>query len=186
MITPLFPTNFFSLTKLPNTEHNVKLLETAELDDDQNFSWCGEDDGRNNKVERLKESTVMTIIAPVINSFLEELGCAKCGITLQDVWRNTYSYGGYQEIHQHKPSVFSAVIFLDDYEEGGSVFSFLNTELRTLPDSLLRLMPHVSESLALTPNRGDIIIFPSYMYHEVSKHRSEKTRRTVACNIYLN
>ena len=66
MINPLFPANFFSLTKLPDPDKAVELLLNAKLHSDQEFSWCGEDDGRNNKVERLKESTVMTIIAPVI------------------------------------------------------------------------------------------------------------------------
>ena len=184
MINPLFPTNFFSLSKLPETD--LSIIENSELHSDQEFSWCGEEDGRNMKVERLEAATVLPIVGPFISTFLQELGCLPCRISIHDIWKCTYSFGGYQETHQHKPALLSAVIFLDNHEEGFSVFSFLNPEIRMIPDDLLKLLPNISDSVNLTPMRGDILIFPSYMYHNVSKHRSDKPRRTVACNIYLH
>ena len=186
MINPLFPANFFSLTKLPDPDKAVELLLNAKLHSDQEFSWCGEDDGRNIKVERLEAETVLPIAGPSISAFLQELGCLPCRISIHDVWKCTYSFGGYQETHQHKPSLISAVIFLDNYEEGASVFSFLNPEVRIIPDDLLKLLPNVTETVNLTPMKGDILIFPSHAYHNVTKHQIEKPRRTVALNINLH
>ena len=185
MITPIFPNYFFSVLKPPNISQILETIENSKLHQNQEFSWHGKDDGRNINVERLEEIAISKIMEPVFNHFLRGLNCKPCSVSVIDIWKCTYLKGGYQEIHCHKPSTLSVVVFLDDHEEDFGCFSFQNSESRLLPDSLIKLID-IQSGCPVLGNRGDILIFPSHMYHLVSRHQSDKPRRTVAMNVNLN
>ncbi|TGD70947.1 hypothetical protein E4634_20300 [Mangrovimicrobium sediminis] len=106
--------------------------------------------------------------------------------TIKEMWMNVSSTGGHQLIHSHANSFISAVLYLTDVHPsartifhrsmGGADFVFTNkhADSATTPYNADRWVP---EEL----NRGDLLLFPSYMLHAVPPNQGEE-RITVALN----
>ena len=106
--------------------------------------------------------------------------------SIKEMWLNISATGGHQLIHSHANSFISAVIYLSDIDPsartifhrpmGGSEFVFTNkhADSTTTPYNADRWIP--SEL-----NRGDLILFPSYMLHAVPPNRGAE-RITIAMN----
>ena len=98
--------------------------------------------------------------------------------------------GGHQLIHSHANSFISAVIYLTDVhpsartifhrDMGGSQFVFTNkhADSAITPYNADRWVPDEI-------NRGDMILFPSYLLHAVTPNEGEE-RITVALNAMPN
>jgi len=131
-----------------------------------------------------KANPIYQTIADLAQDYLRDFGFLLFGEnlkwTIKDMWTNVLSGGGHQSLHSHANSFISGVIYLTDIHPsahtvfhnsmGGRHFVFSNTH----------------ESSAVTPyngdqwvanecQRGDLILFPSYMLHAVPKN--EGTRR---------
>ena len=65
---------------------------------------------------------------------------------------------------------------------------FYNKFFAELPTSWLKIVDQndlTSNSFAINPKAGDIILFPSYMLHGVTMHKINQKRTTVAFNLSL-
>lgn len=106
--------------------------------------------------------------------------------TIKEMWMNISVTGGHQLIHSHANSFISAVIYLTDVHPsartifhrnmGGSEFVFTNkhADSEITPYNADRWVP---EQL----NRGDMILFPSFMLHAVPPNQGDQ-RITIAMN----
>lgn len=122
----------------------------------------------------------------VIQSFLNE---KEWGIDILSMWYNCYENGEYQESHCHISCVnsvhFACVHFLSFDPEFHSPL--------TLIDPLAKLRSHsvelsrYSEKVPFECNEGDLVMFPSYLDHEVkaSNPTPGNPRITVSFNFKL-
>lgn len=106
--------------------------------------------------------------------------------TIKEMWMNISVTGGHQLIHSHANSFISAVIYLTEVhpsartifhrDMGGSQFVFTNkhADSATTPYNADRWVP---DQL----NRGDMVLFPSYMLHAVPPNQGGQ-RITIAMN----
>ena len=83
-----------------------------------------------------------------------------------NIWGNIYRNGDYTIEHDHLFSTFSIVYFLKS----------------NIKDSPLIFLPFQTN---IEPEEGKIVIFPSYIRHEVPEHTSNDTRITLSGNITL-
>lgn len=95
-------------------------------------------------------------------------------------WANVNSYGSRNVFHSHKPAHFSAVYYLQAEGTGG---------LRLLnPANILvdanRTAPFVTDFNFL-PSEGDLIMFPSWVPHEVETNLSDKDRINLTFDIKI-
>ena len=182
MIKSIFPHNFYTEIIPENKEELVYELENAELDEHQNFGW---DDGCSVKLERLSiEKKYAKIFKPSLDIFFNELNIKpdQLNIFLHELWRNTYKQGCFQEIHDHTPLHLSGVVFLTDEQEGDGRFFFYNRHNSELPKEWrdIKVFP---DRLYINAERGKILLFPSYVLHGVTIHKTDNPRVTVAFNI---
>ncbi len=137
-----------------------------------------------------KADRIYQTIADQARDYLRDFGFLLFGENLEwaikDIWTNVLSGGGHQSLHSHANSFISGVIYLTDIHPsaytvfhnsmGGRHFVFSNTH----------------ESSAVTPyngdqwvanecQRGDMILFPSYMLHAVPKNEGSQ-RVSIAFN----
>lgn len=119
-------------------------------------------------------ATLATRILPSV----AELGQLMFGEALdwriKEMWINVLQHGGRQAIHNHTNSFISGVIYLTESHPsaytvfakglGGRDFVFSNTNAR----SQGQLGPFNADKwIAPEPSVGDMILFPSYLLHEV-------------------
>ena len=82
-------------------------------------------------------------------------------------WANVYKKGDYAQSHCHKPMDFSFAYFVKA--------KWYHSPL-ILSDSGKRIRP----------KEGKYVIFPSYILHQVPKHRYKDTRITLSGNLVIN
>lgn len=130
-----------------------------------------------------------------LQSYLRDFGFLLFGEnlswTIKEMWMNVSVTGGAQLLHSHANSVISAVIYLTDVHPsariifhkamGGNQFVLSNThsDSATTPYNAERWVP---EQL----NRGDMVLFPSYMLHAVPPNQSDNARISIALNALPN
>ena len=106
------------------------------------------------------------------------------------MWMNVLSKDGHQMIHSHANSFISGVVYLTECDPsartvfhrpmGGNQFVFSNHHAESATT------PYNGEQwIANDVQRGDMILFPSYMLHAVPKNEGNE-RITVAFNALPN
>ena len=185
MITEIFPSTFYSCFSIPNKEEVFIAIQNAK-EDEEKVTW-----NRLCKVAacNLYVSEIVPFLKPSIEVFVEEFGSLKRNVEVLSIWKSTYTKGSFQEVHDHlteEESQISSVIFLDDYVSGAAQFYFFNGNLVSKYLGKLMKHPQLDSTVELiTPKRGDIIFFPSYMLHGVSSHGLNKPRTTVSFNMKM-
>ena len=105
---------------------------------------------------------------------------------MPEAWLNKYKRGDSQEVHTHiggDNTTFSCAYFAQ-YANNDAKFIFYD------PDQTKHLgnySKHYSTVNTWFPDvqEGDIIIFPSWLHHQVDVHRSDTTRITVSANFQI-
>jgi uncharacterized protein (TIGR02466 family) len=105
-----------------------------------------------------------------------------------DAWLNRYKFGGYQEQHNHvgEKNFFSCAYMLDVPDDSGK-FVFVDTNLDFYASVGFYKVFNIVPSRAFIPplKEGDLIIFPSYMDHYVTKNNTDRVRSTISMNFTL-
>jgi uncharacterized protein (TIGR02466 family) len=130
--------------------------------------------------------TIADLTLPKLVEFGELLFGEKLSWTVKEMWTNMLEAGGNQTMHAHANSFISGIFYLTPSHPasrtvfirppGGSDFSFR----------------HHTRSAAIGPYNagkyvlpeaepGDLVLFPSYLYHEVPRNQGEQ-RITIAFN----
>jgi uncharacterized protein (TIGR02466 family) len=139
-------------------------------------------DPGNNKLFQ----TIAELAGPKLVDFGELLFGEKLRWTVKEMWTNMLETGGNQTLHAHANSFISGIFYLTPSHPasrtvfvrppGGYDFSFR----------------HHTRSAAIGPYNagkyllpeaepGDLVLFPSYLYHEVPRNQGEQ-RITIAFN----
>ncbi|MFN5687576.1 2OG-Fe(II) oxygenase family protein, partial [Bradyrhizobium sp.] len=130
--------------------------------------------------------TIAELAVPKLVDFGELLFGEKLRWTVKEMWTNMLETGGNQTLHAHANSFISGIFYLTPSHPGsrtvfvrppgGSDFSFR----------------HHTRSAAVGPfnagkyvlpeaEPGDLVLFPSYLYHEVPRNQGDQ-RITIAFN----
>jgi uncharacterized protein (TIGR02466 family) len=124
--------------------------------------------------------------------FIDDLKVpASIEVSISDIWFNAYKKGQWQESHHHygKQSVyFSAVHFLkyDKELHPPLIFNNMNRLLFT-PCNIGRStsLDYWDLDKVVDVEEGDVIIFPSFIEHQVNVQESDELRSTISFNIEL-
>jgi putative 2-oxoglutarate-Fe(II)-dependent oxygenase superfamily protein len=116
------------------------------------------------------------LIVPQVARFGELLFGEPLPWLIKEMWVNVLETGGRQALHNHANSFVSGVVYLTESDRsantlfvkspGGNDFVFNNTNTRA------RLGPYNADKWAPPdPSPGDLVLFPSYLLHEVRTNR---------------
>lgn len=102
---------------------------------------------------------------------------------VNDIWINVYKKNHFQEYHNHCPSDFSAIHFVQfDEEHAGPIFKDPNEALSTY-NSYMRFKNSIEYQVPV--EEGDIIFFPSFLEHKVPKNKTDSKRITISFNLNM-
>ena len=104
--------------------------------------------------------------------------------TMTEAWLNKYGRGDSQEVHTHIGAdncTFSCSYFAQ-YALNDARFLFYDPDQTKHLVEFTKHYSGVVNTWFPDVQEGDIIIFPSWLHHQVEPHRSDTTRITVSAN----
>lgn len=187
-VIPLFPTPVMRVEKLLDAE--TVAVVTDEVTGSANLANAFSDHlshtpvagvGANDAFARLG-----TLVMPHVTAFGEVLFGEALAWQIKEIWVNVLEPGGRQAIHTHANSFISGVVYLTDAHPsaniifhkalGGAGFIFGNSNPNARVNAFNGgkwMMPQTSA--------GDLVMFPSYLLHEVPPNHGER-RISIAFN----
>jgi hypothetical protein len=125
-------------------------------------------------------------ISPRLGDFGLHLFGERLGWSIKEMWVNVLEPGGRQVMHNHANSFVSGVVYLTPVHPqactvfikspGGTDFAFRNDHPGVTPGPY-----NAQKWVAPLPRPGDMVLFPSYLLHEVPPNPGER-RITLAFN----
>mgnify|MGYP001188381227 CR=1 FL=1 len=132
--------------------------------------------------------TIKNILNQYVNKVLGETIGYDANFAITTSWMTLTTKNSKSQKHVHKNSFWSAVYYFDDdYGKKAGRIGFQNP----IPQ-LSSFLPEIKEDeinsitaneIYLKPRSKMLILFPSYVYHEIAIHREDNDRRSLAFNI---
>jgi len=174
-----FPRNFDQL---------LVFIENSKLDPNQKLEWS-KDCLVEAKGLELKNN--INYFFPLLKDFFDslEIPIYDRNMQMTGLWTNTYTKHCFQEVHDHCPSHLSGVLFLTDEQEGDGKFYFLNKHSSEIPEPFVDMTNNTTNVFArrhfIKAERGKVLLFPSYLMHGVTVHKTDYPRRTASFNFNI-
>ncbi len=187
-IEPLFPIPLMRSPGLLSQELNEAAIESirsakteTNLRSGQLFHTQVADPRENNLFQEIADLTI-----PKLVDFGEVLFGEKLTWMVKEMWTNMLETGGNQAMHSHANSFISGILYLTPSHPAS------NTVFIRPPGGFEFSFRHHTRSAAIGPynagkyilpeaNPGDLVLFPSFLYHEVPRNQGEQ-RMTLAFN----
>jgi uncharacterized protein (TIGR02466 family) len=100
-------------------------------------------------------------------------------------WANLLRAGNYNTLHAHPESAWSGVYYVDAGEQAAADELSGLLELRD-PRSAVEMVPApgwpFGNPLRIQPETGLMVLFPSWLYHQVHPYRGQRPRIAIAFN----
>jgi len=167
------------------TTDDLNTINSFEYEEKANLNFFTKDYDVLSKLPKIKEH---------INSFLDYYGKNVLGLTddnslyVTNSWCVKTPKGGYHPSHSHPNSILSGVIYIDvGNTEQHIIFEHENQLLKKF-DFLLRKerdTMYNTNKFALTVKNNDMIIFPSWIKHEVLENKTDTTRFVLRYNVFI-
>ena len=116
------------------------------------------------------------------------MGIVNEEVDIQNAWFNINSKEDYNFPHIHPGSIFSSVLWVKVPENSGSL-AFCNPTFKSTNSILFETLNDefkekyvMGNEISVTPEVGNIIIFPGYLEHYVSSNQNEDDRISIAIN----
>lgn len=129
---------------------------------------------------------VRQLVTPHMTQFGRLLFGEELAWSIKEIWTNILEPGGFQAIHTHSNSFISGVIYLTECHPssrtvfhrsiGGQEFIFSNENRHAEMGPF-----NANKWVSPAPAPGDMVLFPSYMLHEVPRNEGGR-RMTIALN----
>lgn len=99
-------------------------------------------------------------------------------------WMTRCTRNSYSQLHIHNNSLFSAVLYFEDHDPQSTItFEELsvknNIDIVPTVDNIFN-----ARDWTIKTQKNQILFFPSYVYHRIGMHLSDKIRYSLAVNFY--
>ena len=181
-ILPLFPSTLGAVTiseDISNLE-KIKDFRYTDITSDESInSFKTEDNQLLSNFPKEKE-----ILLTYFNNFKNDiLALNDNEFAISSSWATRVEQNGFCQLHDHKNSFYSGVLYLDSVSTGGEIL-FQNPI--TTGSFLLNPVEWNTfnfETYQLIPQRNLLLLFPSYLKHRINKYLGTEVRYSIAFNI---
>ena len=195
-ITPLFAAPFMKINLLAE-DYNLEALATyanIQMAKDSDGIVKSNVGGWHSKNLDLRDATITRTLRKLgqhINQFIDfyKVDREKYNWEFSESWFITNRKGDYNVSHVHPNSFLSGVFYLKTYEDAGDlVFHHhaKNIDYHKQPkDAFKENVNYNSDYWRVTPEDGDLIVFPSFLTHSVEENKNDFQRMVLSFNINL-
>lgn len=195
-LTPLFAVPLYQ-ANIGKDEQEVEFIKSQE------FVRMPADNGSytvNKRIlDDLQLKNLKTKIQSHIDQFMYEvLDCdKKLCFEIQNSWVNLHTKNDFAGSHRHSNSIISGVYYPEVDDKSGAIIfqkdkSYYNLWTDTIEigfnyqqhQNQDRLNIFNADAWGIYPKTGDIVLFPSLLYHSVTENLSDLTRYSLAFNIF--
>jgi len=188
-IIPLFPSTvvaFFvseDISKLNSIKDNYSFKKTNQIGSHDTYATSVKsilNDFPNEK----------NILVNYFNLYKNNiLKLENTNFVLTTSWGTKTDINGYSQLHKHKNSVYSGILYFedtDDIKDGGMIeFYSPNTFLdQILVNDPTEFNQYNSTTWLIGPKKNMLLFFPSNLMHRVTTNTSSKIRYSLAFNFF--
>lgn len=195
-VADIFPTPLFSYQIADKDGLNAYLMEFIERVRKEE-GWDEESlAGKDEALEHLQSSEQLhqrkdskrfvDVAMAATREVLEFLQYKFDDIQMTSFWFNVSRPGYSHRNHVHPNNIISGVYYLKTSPECGSiVFDDPRPQANVLLPDVNEVTPFNNHTYAVTPEAGQMIIFPSWLAHRVAINRSKQERISLSFNVML-
>jgi len=100
------------------------------------------------------------------------------------MWAIINKKNSFNVTHNHQNCYFSAAYYVKKPKNSGDITFFDPKEAKTYRfPKIEKYTEYSTESVTIKPEEGDLLIFPSYLYHSVDENLSEDDRIVISFNV---
>ena len=108
-------------------------------------------------------------------------------VKMDAMWSIINKKGSFNIQHNHPNAYLSSAYYVRYPEKSGSIKFFDPREQKNIRYPKIKNYTDISAVITeITPKEGDLLIFPSYLYHSVGENLSEDDRIIVSFNINID
>jgi uncharacterized protein (TIGR02466 family) len=108
-------------------------------------------------------------------------------VKMEAMWSIINKKGSFNIQHNHPNAYLSSAYYVRHPEKSGSIKFFDPREQKNIRYPKIKNYTDISAVITeITPKEGDLLIFPSYLYHSVGENLSEDDRIIVSFNIDID
>jgi uncharacterized protein (TIGR02466 family) len=194
-VTRLYRSHLSDLGEAPDVgELESSCLAIAE-DDEAGQQWCEDNDFPGytsySSVDNLKYffpifEDLENLLDKHVAAFVEDLQFNLNGkqIKLDSIWINILPEGGFHTSHIHPHSVISGTTYIS-VPEGASAIKFedpRHSMMMAAPTREPNAREELKSYISVTPEEGEVLLWESWLRHEVPMNMSEEERISVSFN----
>ena len=195
-IYKLFPTPIFHFKLQNYQELNIELenyilnLKKKDKDGQKKSNYGGWHspffDQKNDNASKKFDVIIQNFLKKI---FTDEMGWKynpdKAKII--SMWSIINKKGSFNIQHNHPNAYLSASYYVKVPKNSGNIKFFDPKEQKNIRYPKIKNYTDISAVIAeITPEEGDLLIFPSYLYHSVGENLSENDRIIVSFNVDID
>lgn len=182
-VFPLFSSPVCEMIVEENLEeyyHKLKSYDFYEtLQPNSNKAFKSSNNFILNDFIELKE-----IILKYFNLFKNDIIHCNNDFVITTSWMTKCYKNSFSQVHSHKNSVFSGVLYFEDYDPASSivfldVYSKSSMDVRCAEYNIFN-----SKEWKIDVGKNKLIFFPSHLHHSIDFHQSDQTRYSLAFNLF--
>ncbi len=184
---PLISLNYFEF-KCDSTLVDNVAAEIHTLDNQKKIVWSDTHDHpitSSPKIGYLDKDGNTSYYNPELFKWVEECFNTvsnikyECGLKIVDSWLTKSEFLQSSQMHPHSLSILSGVLYFDEC----SPIEFRHRDM--FYDHINFFSDPKMITTKISPKKGDLLIFPSFIYHRITPNRNKKTRYSLAFNTFF-
>ena len=144
-------------------------------------SWRKSDFFEQNKIIEEKEiENLIKEVKKCVEYYSQAVKVEPKGL---EYWVQDYSPNDFHEIHNHGRTLFSVVYWVRASQTPGDLIIYEASEFKKNWFLKPSKVPFGYTNISITPKKGNLVVFPGYLNHEVLPGGKNCIRTTIAFNI---
>jgi uncharacterized protein (TIGR02466 family) len=194
-VTRLYCAHLSELGKVPDTAELENSCLSIADDDEAGQQWCEDNNFPGytsySSLDNLKYffpvfKYLEKLLDKHVAAFVEDLQFNLNGkkIKLDSIWINILPEGGFHTSHLHPHSVISGTTYVS-VPEGASAIKFedpRHSMMMASPTRLANAREEMRSYVSVEPEVGEVLLWESWLRHEVPMNMSEEERISVSFN----
>jgi uncharacterized protein (TIGR02466 family) len=156
----------------------------------KNLDWGNNGDANKigydfNLLEQDIFKDIKSFCIECVDHYYNELLSHNSKLKIIASWANKTEFGEYHRHHKHPNSVISGVYYFDNTTHAPITLHNPNLNINPYHDTVSRPGPLNLGGMDIAMADNSLLLFPSYVWHEVKRSKSKNTRYSIAFNTFF-